>query len=90
MVEAKGHSKRIPFPQVDDSLEPFSQLRSGNRAKGWQSITDEEFFSINFWGGDHGKIRHVQAERSPYEWGHPINEYTVIQGITSVKKASQW
>ncbi len=54
MIEAKGHRKRIPFPPADDPLELLSQDRFEDRAKGWQSITDEEFFSIDFWRDYHG------------------------------------
>jgi hypothetical protein len=56
MVEAKGLSEKIPFPPVNESLESLNQVRSEDRAKGWQSITDEEFFSIDFWRDYHGRV----------------------------------
>ena len=54
MIEAKGRGARIPFPPVDGLLEPLSQVCSGDQAKGWQSITDKEFFSIDFWRDSNG------------------------------------
>lgn len=55
MIEAKGHSERIPFPPVEGPSESLSQVCSEDRAKGWQSITDKEFFSIDFWGFSMGE-----------------------------------
>ena len=54
MFEAEGSSERALLSPVDGSLEPLSYVCSEDLAKSWQSITDKEFFSIDFWADSNG------------------------------------
>jgi hypothetical protein len=72
VIEAKGRSERILFPPVERSSESLSQVCSEDPAEGWQSITDKEFFSIDFWGFSMGEpdilswsVLHSESHNSP-------------------------
>jgi hypothetical protein len=53
-LKPKAEAKEYHYLRQKDPSNHMVKFCFEDRAKGWQSITDKEFFSIDFWEDFHG------------------------------------